>query len=86
MLCEHSSATVKTLVCYQHYFQYKSKALHHTGCYWENELHPSQTQYKEMEMKIKPGISIPQAELRGHIVGADALAPRKCEEPDDYYY
>lgn len=37
-------------------------------------------------MKIKSGISIPQAELRGHIVGADALAPRKCEEPDDYYY
>lgn len=43
--CKHCSALTRTPVCYQHCFSHQSKTRHHTGCWEENELHPSQTQY-----------------------------------------
>jgi len=31
-MCEHCSATAKTLLCYQHCFSHKSEVQHCTGC------------------------------------------------------
>ena len=46
MLCQHCSAVAKTLVCYQHLSSYQRRAQHYEGCYGENKLHLSQTQYR----------------------------------------
>lgn len=43
VLCQHSSAAVKRMVCYQHCFGHTSKTKLPRGCYEENSLHPSQT-------------------------------------------
>lgn len=40
--CKHSSATPKTLVCYQHSYSDKPAMY---GLRWSNECHPSQTQH-----------------------------------------
>lgn len=45
VLCKHFSAIAKTLVWCQCYFRHKSKKHHHMGCWGENQLHPSQSQY-----------------------------------------
>lgn len=45
MLCKHSSAVTKTLVCYQHCSCHWSKTQHHLGYCEESLLHSSQTQY-----------------------------------------
>lgn len=37
------SAIAKALVSYWHGFSHKSKTRHHTGCYEESQLHPSQS-------------------------------------------
>lgn len=38
----YSSSTARTLVYYQHCFNYKCKTFCHTGCYEESNLHSSQ--------------------------------------------
>lgn len=45
MLCKPCSTIAKTLGCYQHFFGHQSKTQHNMGCYEENVLNPSQTQY-----------------------------------------
>lgn len=42
---EKSSALTRTPVRYRHCFSHQPKTRHHTGCWEENELHPSQTHY-----------------------------------------
>lgn len=41
MPCKHCSPSTKTLLCYQRWPGHRSNALHHMGCYEENELPPS---------------------------------------------
>lgn len=58
-LCKRCSATAKPRVCYRHGFRHKSKMRHHPsgkklGDCDENELHPSQNQYKPLPGQIPP--------------------------------
>jgi len=53
ILHKYCSATAKTLGCYQHCYGRRSKMQHHTGCYEENQLHPSQTQQTHSEVNAR---------------------------------
>lgn len=44
MQCMLCSATAKTLVCYRHCLDHRSKMQHYANCYEENYLRPTQIQ------------------------------------------